>query len=191
MYNRRRPAGPDPLLILIGVNVVIYILSLFRDDLPVTFGLNPTFFPEEPWTLLTHMFFHAGLFHIMFNMLALFFLGNYLLRLVGNLNFLIIYFGGGILGGLLYVLLGDPFSIAIGASGAVFALGGTMAVLTPNARVMIFPVPAPMPMWIAIIIIFVVSSFLLSSVAWEGHLGGLVFGLGAGLLLRNRRQYYR
>jgi len=194
VYYRQRPAGLDPLLIIIGVNVAIYIISLFTDQLLTTFGLQPASFLEKPWTLLTHMFLHADLFHIMFNMLALFFFGSYLSRLVGSRNFLIIYFGGGIFGGLLYVLLatlGDySFVYAIGASSAVFALGGSLAILSPNVRVIIFPIPVPIPLWVAVIGIFAISSFL-PGVAWEGHLGGLLLGLGAGYLLRNRRHYYQ
>jgi membrane associated rhomboid family serine protease len=61
-------------------------------------------------------------------------------------------------------------------------------VLVPNLRVFVFPIPAPIPLWAAIIGGFVLLS-LLRFVAWEAHLGGLIFGALAGYLFRSRRRY--
>jgi membrane associated rhomboid family serine protease len=188
-YRRQRSFGLDPLLIIIIATVAFYFVSISAPQLITSLGLQPATFLEKPWTLLTHMFLHGGLFHLLANMLALFFFGNYLSRLIGNRDFLTIYFGGGLMGGLVYVLLGqlgNPLIIAIGASGAVFALGGTLTILQPNIRVFIFPIPVPMPLWVAVIGGFFLLS-LFPNVAWQGHLGGLLFGLGAGYLIKNRR----
>ena len=123
-------------------------------------------------------------------MFTLFFFGRFLSGLIGTRAFLTIYFFGGILGNIFFMLLGSPFAIVIGASGAVFALGGTLAVLTPKLRVFIIPIPVPVPLWVAVIGGFVIMSFF-PSVAWQGHLGGLVFGLAAGFVLRYRvRRFY-
>jgi membrane associated rhomboid family serine protease len=138
---------------------------------------------------VTNLFIHGGWWHIIANMLALFFFGTYLSRLVGQRRFLLIYFGGGILGNILFILLGPAFSIAIGASGAIFALGGALAVITPKLRVFIFPIPVPLPLWVAVIGGFIVLSFI-PSIAWQAHLGGLVFGLIAGYFLRRRVRYF-
>ena len=92
----------------------------------------------------------------------------------------------------MYVLLATPLSIAIGASGAVFAVGGALAVMRPKLRVIIFPVPVPIPLWTAVIGGFVILSFL-PNVAWQAHLGGLVFGLIIGYFYKKRersRLYY-
>jgi membrane associated rhomboid family serine protease len=124
-------------------------------------------------------------------MITLYFFGTFLIRLVGTRDFLIIYFLGGIAGNIFFMLfayfnfLTSPYSIVIGASGAIFALGGALAVLTPKLRVFVFPIPAPMPLWVAVIGGFVLMVFV-GGVAWQGHLGGLVFGLLAGLVLRRR-----
>ena len=122
-------------------------------------------------------------------MLALFFFGGYFSRLVGNKWFLVVYLVGGICGNILYLLLGNPYSIAVGASGAIFALGGALAVMRPNLRVIVFPIFVPIPLWIAVIGGFVLLSFL-SSIAWEAHLGGLLVGLAAGYVFRRRERYY-
>lgn len=92
----------------------------------------------------------------------------------------------------MYVLLAPPLSIVIGASGAIFAIGGAITVLRPKLRVIIFPVPVPVPLWAAVIGGFVILSFL-PNVAWQAHLGGLAFGLAAGYFYKKRersRLYY-
>jgi membrane associated rhomboid family serine protease len=124
-------------------------------------------------------------------MITLYFFGTFLLRLVGTRTFLLIYFLGGIMGNIffmLFVLLIDPglrYISVVGASGAIFALGGALALLTPRLRVFVFPIPVPMPLWVAVIGGFVIISFA-PGIAWQGHLGGLVTGLLAGLVLRRR-----
>ena len=91
-------------------------------------------------------------------------------------------------GSAFFVLL-EPYSLAIGASGAVFALGGALAILAPNVKVVVFPIPAKMPLWIAVIGGFVILSFV-SGVAWQAHAGGLLTGLAAGLLFKRENRYY-
>ena len=116
-------------------------------------------------------------------------------RLLGTTKFLIIYFAGGILGSIAYLLLAFSNLPAVGASGAIFALGGVLAVMRPQLRVIVFPIPTPIPLWIAIIGIFVIFTILpivsiLSSFAWQAHLGGMALGLVAGYFLRRRERYY-
>jgi membrane associated rhomboid family serine protease len=128
-------------------------------------------------------------------MFTLYFFGSYLCRLIGEKRFLIVYLIGGILGNILYMLLGEPNSIVIGASGAVFAVGGALAVITPKLRVFIFPIPAPLPLWVAVIGGFLIITLigfsvpLFSNIAWQAHLGGLAFGLIAGYFFRKRQRF--
>jgi membrane associated rhomboid family serine protease len=120
---------------------------------------------------------------------------------VGERNFLAVFFLGGLAGNALYFLLGhlvlrgllppffgDPFTIGIGASGGIFALGGALAVIVPRVPVFIFFIPVPIPLWVAIIIFFFIS--FLPGIAWQAHLGGLLLGLIAGLIFRRRRRVY-
>ena len=90
---------------------------------------------------------------------------------------------------VLYILLGEPLSIAVGASGAVFALGGTLAMMRPKLRVIVFPIPVPLPLWVAVIGGFVILSFL-PYVAWQAHLGGLIIGSIAGYTFKRKERYY-
>jgi len=202
MAYRGQGSSPVAAWVLIVINLLIFIVTVIIDRtnpnfIYYTFGLSQATFLERPWTLVTSMFIHASLWHIFANMLTLYFFGGYLNRLLGTWKFLIIYFAGGIAGSIAYLLLASPYSIAVGASGAIFALGGALAVMRPKLRVIIFPIPAPLPLWIAIIGTFVVFTILsiasiLPSIAWQGHLGGLVLGLIAGYFLRRRerRLYY-
>ena len=188
-YKRYRGFPLSPILILIIVNFLLFIVTLIAPRLVIFLGLKPGDF-VRPWTIVTSMFLHGGLWHIFANMFTLYFFGSAVSRLIGNGRFLIVYFGGGILGNILMLLLAPvfPFSIAIGASGAVFALGGVLAVMRPRLRVVVFPIPLPIPLWIAVIGGFVVLSFL-PLVAWQAHLGGLVFGLALGYIFRKRERY--
>ena len=79
-------------------------------------------------------------------------------------------------------------SIAVGASGAVFAVGGALAVMRPKLKVFIFPIPLPLNLWIAVIGGLVILSFL-PYVAWQAHLGGLIVGLIAGYIFRRKERY--
>ena len=178
-----------PIWFLIILNLIIFIATLIFPELTRLFGLHPITFLRYPWTIVTSMFVHAGLWHITANMLTLYFFGSYLSRLVGDRRFLITYFGGGILGNILFILLGPLFSIAIGASGAVFALGGALTMMRPRLTVFVFPIPAPIPLWAAVIGGFLILSFI-PFVAWEAHLGGLVFGLIIGYFFKKRERYF-
>jgi len=180
----------NPVWILIGINFLFFIATLIaREQLILLFGLSPVSFPHQPWTIVTSLFIHADFFHIFANMLTLFFFGTYLLRLIGEGRFWFVYFGGGILGSILFLLLAPHLSIAVGASGAIFALGGALAIMRPQLRVFIFPIPVPLPLWVAVIGGFLIISFL-PFIAWQAHLGGLIFGLIAGYLFRRRGRHY-
>lgn len=195
MTYRRRSQWPEAksVLILIGLNIIFFIASLFNDSLFGILGLQPSTWTSEPWTALTSMFMHAGVWHILANMFTLYFLGSYLCNMIGDKIFLIVYFVGGIMGSFFFILfslytpLGNANSLVIGASGAVFAVAGALTAIAPKFKVMVFPIPAPIPLWVAIIGGFLLVSFF-PNVAWQAHLGGLLVGLIAGFVLRKRKR---
>lgn len=179
-----------PVWVLIAVNFLFFIATIIVPELVFLLGLQPASLLARPWTIVTSLFIHGGLWHIIANMLTLYFFGTYLSRLVGEGKFLIVYFCGGILGSVLFILLASPFSIAVGASGAIFALGGALAIMRPKLRVFIFPIPIPLPLWIAVIGGFLIISFI-PYIAWQAHLGGLILGLIVGYFFgkRERRSF--
>lgn len=190
IYRRSyRGFSSTPIWVLIGLNVVLFIVTLIAPTLILSFGLIPAEVMVRPWIILTSLFLHSGMWHILANMITLYFFGRNLCTLVGGKKFLTVFFIGGILGNLLYILLAPPISLVIGASGAVFAAGGALAVMRPKLRVLVFPIPAPLPLWAAVIGGFVIISFF-PNVAWQAHLGGLAFGLAAGYFFRRRERAF-
>jgi membrane associated rhomboid family serine protease len=191
-YRTNRRSGINPIWVLVGVTVVIFIAEIVnQNSIYQRFGLVPAEVGQQPWTIFTYIFVHAGWSHIIFNMITLYFFGTFAMALIGETAFLTTYFIGGIAGGLVYIalssLLGNSYSLVVGASGAIYALGGLLMVLRPNTRVITFPIPIPMPLWIAILIGFVLVSFM-PGVAWQAHLGGLVYGAAIGYYFRRREQ---
>lgn len=178
-----------PIIVLIIINFLVYIgvnIAQYTNTSILGYlALSRSTFLVAPWTIFTYMFTHQAFFHILANMVTLYFYGSFVNRIAGVRTFLLIYLVGGLVGGLFVLLLSSPASFTIGASGAIFALGGALAVMTPKLKVFIFPIPAPMPLWVAILIGFLVLA-IIPGVSWQGHLGGLLTGLAAGWILRKR-----
>ena len=189
----------NPIWFLVAVNVLVFMAELIagggtiqRGNPIISFlGLTPVLLWHQPWTMITSMFVHGGFTHIIFNMISLYFLGSFLIRLVGEGNFLKVYLLGGIAGNIFYILLGPQNIPGVGASGAIFALGGALAIMAPKLPVLVFPIPVPMPLWAAMTL-FLVISFFVRGIAWQAHLGGFLLGLLAGYLFKRRRRirYY-
>jgi membrane associated rhomboid family serine protease len=180
-----RAVNLNVLWFLIALNVLIFVITLLRREAVYFLALTPAYLSQQPWTIVSAMFVHANFLHILVNMISLYFLGSFLFRAAGERSFLAVFFLGGLTGNALYVLLGPSLTPAVGASGAVYALGGALAVIVPRVPVIVFPIPVPMPLWVAILIFFVLS--FLPGIAWQAHLGGLLLGLVAGLIFRRRR----
>jgi membrane associated rhomboid family serine protease len=184
--------GPGPvsttLKALIGANVVMFVLTTVVQSLIPRLGLVPVFVLHEfrIWQLVTYMFLHGGVFHILFNMLALWMFGAELERLWGTRYFLKFYFVTGIGAGVLTVLFSLlPFdfaqqlqhSIVIGASGAIYGLLLAYALYFPDRPIyMYFVFPIPARIFVAIMggIAFLSSLSEAGGVANATHLGGLL-----------------
>jgi membrane associated rhomboid family serine protease len=188
MYSYH-PSRQTTIWVLIAINFLVFIFTQLNLRLETDLALSLVTFQSQPWTILTCMFVHADFWHILFNMLALYFFGIFLLQLVGTGRFLIVYLVGGIVGNFVFLLFANygiaasPFDYVVGASGAIYALGGALAVIMPTLKVYVFGI-IPMPLWVAIIIGFLI---IIPNVAWQAHLGGIVIGLIAGYYFR--RQY--
>ncbi len=187
-YRSYQGFSLTPLWVIIAVNFLLFIITIINGNVIYYLGLIPIEFTRHPWTIITNMFVHAGFWHIFANMLTLFFFGRFLTMLVGQNKFLLVYFGGGILGNIFYLLLGEPVSIAVGASGAVYAIAGALVMMMPKLRVYLYFI-VPMPLWVVVLVFFVIFSFI-PGVAWQAHIGGLIAGLIAGYFFRRRGRYY-
>jgi membrane associated rhomboid family serine protease len=150
---------------------------------------NPVFPDKSPWmAMLTSMFLHGGLGHLLFNMWFLWIFGNNVEEAFGHVRYLALYGIGGLVATLAFVLANptstDPL---VGASGAIAAVLGAYAVLFPTHRVLtligwlLLPVPAGLFLGIWFIGQFGLGG---TNVAWEAHAGGFVFGLVVAMMFR-------
>jgi len=189
-----RAVNLNVLWFLIALNVVIFVITLLRPETIYFLGLTPALLSQQPWTIISSMFVHGSVWHIIVNMICLYFLGSFMLRAVGERSFLAVFFLGGLAGNILFVLLANPLSTGVGASGAIFALAGALVVMVPRVPVFIFFIPVPMPLWVAILIFFfiliILPMLIHVRIAWQAHLGGLLLGLAAGLIFKRRRRIY-
>ena len=193
-YNKRLTATETIIMANIAVFILVFLgVGLFSESIFKYVALQPAAIWQGQmlWTLVTSMFMHGSFFHLFVNMFSLFFLGSFLEVLVGKKRYLTIYFIGGLLGSVFFTLsplFTDNWTImAVGASGAIFALGGALAVLTPHLPVFIMLIPIPIPMYIAIFMLFIVLSFF-PNIANSGHFGGLVAGLLLGFYYKKAVQ---
>lgn len=164
--------------VIIAICLVVFFGFETVDSLLPHFVLVPIDLLARPWTLVTSMFAHGGLEHLIFNMFALFMFGSVLENKLGSNKFLFLYLVAGILGSIGFMLLNDPRQAVLGASGAIFGIFGALVLLAPNMRVYIYLIPVPM--WVAGILYAGIELFALGSVdniAHSAHLLGLVAGL--------------
>src|SRR5580765_1807372 len=182
--------GPGPLSPalkgLIGANVALFVLQLIAPTLTDLLGLEPLAAVQrfQVWRLVSYMFLHAGIFHILFNMLALWMFGTELERTWGTRYFLKFYFVTGIGAAVLTVLFSLlPFGFArslqdvniIGASGAIYGLLLAYAIYFPERPILliVFWVPARLCVTILGAIAVFASLSEAGGVANATHLGGL------------------
>ncbi len=193
--------------ILIGINVLVFLYQItiasgYEQTFVTTYGIIPVDIVSGHhfYTLLTNMFLHAGWMHLIGNMLFLWVFADNIESVIGKIPFLLFYFGGGIAASAAHILFNLHSSIpAIGASGAISAVLGAYLVMFPASRVKVFfiiflrsyymPALYFLGIWgiqqfINGFISIVPSSAYSNGVAWWAHIGGFVFGIAAGFLIR-------
>lgn len=145
--------------------------------------------PWEPLTLLTSMYAHANLPHILYNMLALVLIGMPLEERVGTRAFGIAYITTGLLGGLGFLLLNyNSAFILLGASGAVSGLFGMFTRLYPRLRLAVLPVPMYVLFILNMVVQFSLALYVAGPVAYPAHIIGGAAGFGLAPLLTQQRQ---
>ena len=193
---RNTASRPQVTMALIAINV-----AAFLAEGNVSFGGQPTnkvyeegallgSYPGFPslgvahgqwWRIVTSGFLHENLLHIGFNMYVLYVLGIQLEPVLGKVKFGAIY-GVSLLTGSLGALLVSPHAVTVGASGAVFGIMGAFAV---ELRARQLPLMQGMMGGVGgLILINLVISFTIPGISWGGHVGGLIGGALAALLLQ-------
>ena len=139
---------------------------------------------SQPWRMITTLFVHASVLHILFNMFSMFILGRQLEPLVGRARFAALFLLSGV-GGSVAVLLTSPATPVVGASGAIFGLFGAYFVIARHLG-------ANATQLIIVIAINLGIGFVVPGIAWQAHVGGLVIGaLVALIFLRTRARQQR
>ena len=172
-------------LILIGVNVLIFIVNQLVPQSLTVMAMNPYYVLGESfwWQIVSYMFVHGGLTHILFNMLGLFFFGTQVEQRMGSYEFLLFYMFTGVLAGLFslgfYAATGNYMVFLVGASGAVFGVLLAFATFFPEAMIYVFgiiPIRAPiLVLGYTAIELFSQFSGAGGNVAHFTHLAGFAF----------------
>lgn len=190
-YGGARSSNPAlTSQVLIAVNVAVFLLIqvtggasspwLYRLALLPARGVAvidgvPTLFDGVAtgayWQLVTSAFTHLDLWHIGFNMVALWVLGPQLEMVLGRTRFLAVYFLSALSGSVCVYWLSGINTPTIGASGAIFGLMGALLVVSYKVRGNVQQIM----MWIGIN--FVITLLGRSFISWQGHLGGFIGGL--------------
>jgi membrane associated rhomboid family serine protease len=184
---------------LIAVNVIAFVLFFFLKTLAFLFSFEVDFilewlvFPKEPgeflfkpWSIITYAFLHSGLWHLLSNMLILYFSGVYFLTYFSPKKLLNFYFLGGIFGALVYMASYNLFpafqgmgkSYLIGASAAVMSILVGIATHIPHMRVRLILLGSIKLWWIAafLVVLDVIQIPISNPGGHLAHLGGAGFG---------------
>jgi membrane associated rhomboid family serine protease len=171
---------------LIGINVAVYVAELVQGG--GVYGVNSTIYQNgylraaevaqgDWWRLMTAAFLHYGMFHLLLNMLGLYWFGSLLERRIGSGRFLLLYIVSG-LAGSAGALVVSPTNATVGASGAIFGILGAGLVLEQQ-RDYVFGGSA-----LGVIVANLVLTFAWSgNISVGGHIGGLIGGAAATLAL--------
>jgi len=169
---------------LLAANIGVYFLQLTlfgANNVFGALGLDPARFPGTWWTIATYMFVHAGLWHLVFNMVSLWMFGPRIEHNWGARAFVYFYLWCGIGGGIAHMLL-DGQAQLVGASAAIMGVLLAYALRWPDEEVYLFGVIAMKTRWLVIWLAVLNLAMGVSStrggsgIAWFAHLGGLAFG---------------
>ena len=194
VYAKWKNAYLTQVMVIANFFVFIYVLALsYIDpalyyDMRDAFTFMPSKFGELAYlpSLITSMYMHADPFHLIGNILILYLIGLPLEERIGTKNWGIIYFVTGISATMMFYLFhANSFSYLLGASGAIYGLGGALLILYPRDKIpmLIGPIfSSRAPVWLAVGIMFVVETFLVSMAVNDGtahvaHVGGMFCGI--------------
>jgi len=181
-------------LVLIGINIIVFAtIAIKQESLLMTRSfdvlailhsggnLNPFTMDGEQWRIISSMFLHFGVIHLLVNMYALFFLGKTLEPALGTSRYLLVYFICGIAAGIASLLF-NFYTISAGASGAIFGLFGyklgTDLISDFNDRKKLISIA------VGFVVFVIINGLVATSVSVDiaGHLGGFVAGILIAML---------
>ena len=162
---------------LIAVNVILYVIPILfgqYNDLINNYSVwGPAIREGQYYRLLTGIFLHGGILHLLFNCYALYVIGSQVENFLGRIKFAIIYLVAGISGALFSVIFGGNFA-SIGASGAIFGLMGALVYFGYHYRVYLGTVIKSQI--IPLIVLNLLLGFCMPGIDNFAHIGGLIGG---------------
>lgn len=171
---------------IMAICVVVWLCQFALPGFNASVTLTTWSWQEQPWRLITSAFAHSvyGFMHILGNMLMLWLLGRTIEPALSRgdyiLSYLLSALGGSALFVLIAALTGSQAAV-VGASGAVFGLFGLLVGLYKLAGI------RNTGIWV-LLGINLIFDFMVPGIAWQGHLGGFLVGLGAGFLIARARR---
>jgi rhomboid protease GluP len=187
------PGGLWVTYIIVAVNVIVFILMAIAGvgvfdasgDGLLNWGADfaPYTLNGEGWRLVTGFFLHAGIIHLVLNMLTLFQVGSQLEPMLGRVRFAAVYFTAGILGSLASLWWHTNPVPSVGASGAVFGMFGCLLALLLTKALPANHTKALL-VSVGVVVTLNLLNGLRAGIDNAAHMGGLVAGFICGLSLR-------
>ncbi|MBQ7104872.1 MAG: rhomboid family intramembrane serine protease [Bacilli bacterium] len=177
------PKKPIITNILIGINILVFFLQMFNQNIISYFAVWNIGIAEygQFYRLFTGMFLHANIMHIAFNMYALYVIGRQLEGFLGKAKYLSVYLISGFIGSLLSVALHSGNYAGVGASGAIFGLLGALLYFGYHYRVYLGGVMRSQI--IPLIVINLLIGFMSPGIDNLAHIGGLIGGVTSTMAL--------
>lgn len=172
------PKKPIVTYIIIVLNLMVFLYGMLHsnDELINIFGNNYEFVQKgQFYRLLTCMFVHGSIMHLLLNMYALYTIGPVVERYYGKSKYIFIYLVSGLLGSVFSSVFMSAGSISIGASGAIFGLLGSICYFTYYYRATLQGILRESI--VPVIVINLIIGFMLPSVDLVAHIGGLLGGI--------------
>ena len=200
----------NPLVMLITINLVVFVLfafvnvfyyfsfrpatladAKFTSDFYNNLAIPGTFseFIRKPWTLITYMFYHKGVLHILGNMIWLWMFGYIFLDLTGNKKIIPVFIYGAVGGAIAFMLAYSLIPVLraqdanmVGASGGIMAIVVATTMLAPGYR--IFPmINGGIPLWVLTVIYLIIDLALIPGDNTGGHIAHLAGGFTGFLFI--------
>jgi len=191
-WARNSSATMRLIIINVAFTLSVWVVSAFSIDKSGSFVQVPSSFIElakKPYTIITYMFSHdsltgggSGIFHLLFNMIMLYFIGRVFEDLLGKMRTYQTYFVGGFFGALGFILL-DSNSILVGASGAVMGLMYGLTVLRPNYEFFLYGFLRLKLWWVTVAYAFFDLLGILAGSNDGGRICHVAGGLAGALLV--------
>ena len=187
--NRGRPAflrnltgreAPVVTYVIIALCVVVFLLQYLPGvtsalQFAGLYVMPSTGIPVEPWRMLTSVFLHGSILHLLFNMYTLFVFGSALERMLGKGRYIALYLISGFGGSVAVALLADPRQPVVGASGAIFGLIGAYFIINRHLG-------GNSVQLLVLVAINLVYGFVVPGIAWQAHVGGIIAGAVVALI---------